>query len=264
MGPHRVGFRGHGARTPGPGPARPSGNPSRFCEGGKFRSGAPAQPPRSYHPHGAGRGVPCGPPLPPRPPCPDAAGTAAAWAVVAAVTLAVAVVVAATVAVVTPAAVVTFGRAGSTGKGDRILPAPLHRASREGHRPRGVSEPGARCPDAGPHRVPLHPPPMGSTCQAERERGQMGSRCWDPCPMCLAGLCGASCREGPGLNSGKRDCWRPQGSSRPSPPTPLTREPQLIEFTAPQEDTGAAKAKVTLPKGTLLTQRQPRPGPGLL
>ena len=87
------------------------------------------------------------------------AGMAAAWAVVAAVTLAVAVVVAATVAVVTPAAVVTFGRAGLMGKVDRILPAPLHRASREGHRPRDVSEPGARCPDAGPYRVPPGSPP---------------------------------------------------------------------------------------------------------
>lgn len=33
------------------------------------------------------------------------------------------------------------------------------------------------------------------------------------------------------------------------PPTPLAREPQLVEFTAPQEDTGAAKAKVTCPRG---------------
>lgn len=96
----------------------------------------------------------------------------------------------------------------------------------------------------------------------------MGSRCRDLCPMCLAGLCGASCREGPGLSSGKRDGWRPRGVVSPIPhsipPTPLAREPQPVEFTAPQEDTGAAKAKVTLPEGTLLTQRQPRPGPGLL
>lgn len=54
-------------------------------------------------------------------------------------------------------------------------------------------------------------------------------------------------------NSGKLDSQRPRRSCQITHFTPLDGELQLLEFTAPQRTQRTSKAKVTWPKGTLLT-----------